>query len=159
MTKYFFDEREFVAFLHSQCGKTRNSLPHKYFTSNQLTVKFFSKTLIWRIFCEKTVAVNFRNYHTVRTLLWKLWNFTVTVFIQNFCQINVLLKNFTVNWFDEKICVAENLSFFHTLFRVAQCWKKRNFLSPKNISSNQLFSKFFSKNVSFTKFLQKSVIE
>ena len=34
--------------------------------------------------------------------LWKLQNFTATVFLQIFRQINVLLKNFTVNQFDEK---------------------------------------------------------
>ena len=32
-----------------------------------------------------------------------------------------------------------------------------NLLSPKNISSNKLFSNFFSKNVPFAKFLQKCV--
>ena len=37
----------------------------KIFTSNKLTVRFFSKTLIWRKFCEKTVAVNFRKFHSV----------------------------------------------------------------------------------------------
>ena len=41
-----------------------------------------------------------------------------------------------------------------TLFP-SQCGKTRNSLSPKNISSNQLFSNFLSKNVAFTKFLPK----
>ena len=36
-----------------------------------------------------------------------------------------------------------------------QCGKTKNLVSPKNISSNQLFSKFFSRNVTFTKFLPK----
>ena len=35
-----------------------------FFSSNQLRVKFFSKKLISRNFCEKMVAVNFRNFHT-----------------------------------------------------------------------------------------------
>ena len=39
--------------------------------------------------------------------------------------------------------------------RSTQCGKMKNLLPPKNISSNQLFSKFFSKNVAFTKFLPK----
>ena len=34
--------------------------------------------------------------------VWKLQNFTPTVFSQIFRQINVLLKDFTVNQFDEK---------------------------------------------------------
>ena len=38
---------------NAQCGKTRNSLPCKFFPSNQFIVKFFSKTLLWRNFCEK----------------------------------------------------------------------------------------------------------
>ena len=34
--------------------------------------------------------------------------------LQKFRQINVLLKNFTVNWFDEKkFCFIVNFSFFH----------------------------------------------
>ena len=37
----------------------------------------------------------------------------------------------------------------------SKCGKLKNLLSPKNISSNQLFSKFFSRNVTFTKFLPK----
>ena len=39
-----------------------------FFLSNQFIVKFFSKTLIWRNFCTKTVAVQFRNFHSVT--LW-----------------------------------------------------------------------------------------
>ena len=53
---------------HTQYGKTRNSLPampSKFFSSNQLRVKFFSKKLISRNFCEKMMAVKFRNFHTV----------------------------------------------------------------------------------------------
>ena len=38
---------------------------------------------------------------------------------------------------------------------VSQCGKMINLLSPKKISSNQLFSYFISKTVIFTKFLQK----
>ena len=35
-----------------------------FFLSNQFIVMFFSKKLIWRIFCEKTVAKKFRNFHS-----------------------------------------------------------------------------------------------
>ena len=34
-------------------------------------------------------------------------------FSQKFREINFLLKNFTLNWFDEKKCMAMNFSFFH----------------------------------------------
>ena len=37
----------------------------------------------------------------------------------------------------------------------SQCGKMRNSLSPKNISSNQLFSNLFSKSVTFTEILPK----
>ena len=46
------------------CGKTRKLL-YNFFSSKWFTVKFFSKTLIWRKMCEKTVALKFRNFHTV----------------------------------------------------------------------------------------------
>ena len=39
--------------IYTQCGKTRNSLPCKFFLSIKFVVKFYSKTLIWRNFCEK----------------------------------------------------------------------------------------------------------
>ena len=46
----------------------------------------------------------------------ELQNFTATVLSQKFRQFNVLLKNFTINWFDGKqICVAVIFSFFHTV--------------------------------------------
>ena len=49
----------------TQCGKTRNSLTYKFFSSNQFRLKLFSKKLLSRKFCEKTVAVKFCNFHTV----------------------------------------------------------------------------------------------
>ena len=60
-----------------QCGKTRNSLPCKFFSSNQFRVKFFSKKLLSRNFCEIIVAVKLRNFHTVwcNLLLWpRVWS-------------------------------------------------------------------------------------
>ena len=40
-----------------------------FFRQINLIVKFFSKTLIWRNFCEKTVAVKFWNFHSVCALV------------------------------------------------------------------------------------------
>ena len=57
--------RGFNTVFAAHYGKTRNSLPCNFFPSNQFVVKFFSKTLIWRNFCEKTVAMKFRNFHSV----------------------------------------------------------------------------------------------
>ena len=47
-----------------------------FFPSNQFIVKFFSKTLIWRNFCEKTVALKFRNFHSVirEELIWRIFS-------------------------------------------------------------------------------------
>ena len=41
-------------------------------TSNQFIVKFFSKTLIDGIFAKKTVAVKFRNFHSVSHFVEKI---------------------------------------------------------------------------------------
>ena len=54
--------------VHTLCTVWKNGkfTAMQFFPSNQFIVKFFSKTLIWRNFCEKTVAVKFRNFHSVR---------------------------------------------------------------------------------------------
>ena len=75
---------------------------------------------------------------------------SVTVFSWKFRQINVLLKNLTKLIWRKKSVVA-----YCGNYRNYLCVKMRMFLSPKNISSNQLFSTFFSKNVAFTEFLLK----
>ena len=40
--------------------------------------------------------------------VWKLLNFTATIFLQKFRESNY------INWFDEKICMAVNFCLFHT---------------------------------------------
>ena len=62
--------------------------------------------------------------------VWKLRNFTAI--LQNFRQINVLLKNFAINWFDGKeLCGSEFLVFPYCVdVPCAQCWKTRNSPSP-----------------------------
>ena len=47
-------------------------------------------------------------------ILWKFRNFTATVFSQKFRQINVLLKNFTINWFDGRKFAWQRISRFST---------------------------------------------
>ena len=58
----------------------------------------------------------------------------------------------------DMICLVQ-IDFWLTVWKfsveIAQCGKMKNLVSPKNISSNQLFSNFYSKNVTFTKFLPK----
>ena len=71
-------------------------------------------------------------------------------------QINYLVislvKPLLSQDFSEK-SETEFLQFPHCT--VSQCGKMKNLVSPKNISSNQLFSIFYSKNITFTKFLPK----
>ena len=68
-------------------------------------------------------------------------------------QISIRAKNSWKRRFEEK-----SIDFTEFLEKDAktQCGKPRYSLSsPKNISSNQLFSNLFSKTVTFTKFLLK----
>ena len=58
----------------SQCGKTWNSLPCNFFRQISFRVNFFSKKLIWWNFCEKIVAVKFRNFHSCAVLIEVLQN-------------------------------------------------------------------------------------
>ena len=55
-------------------------LPHNFFSSNQHRVKFFSKTLIWRKFYDKSVAVEF-----------PVWKREILSHQKFFCQINSLV--------------------------------------------------------------------
>ena len=64
--------------------------------------------------------------------VWKLRNFTATIFAQKFRESNFLLNTFTLNWFDEKICMSVNLSLFQRVV-----WKLQKF---------SLTSHFFRKN-------------
>ena len=96
-----------------------------------------------------------------------------TVFSQIFRQINVLLKNFTVNWFDEKFTLTQNffrqinylvILLVKSLFSRNFCQKRvtvnfRNFhtvLTEKKFREiNSLITSLFSKNVALTDFLSK----
>ena len=63
-----------------------------FFPLNQFIVKFFSKTLIWRNFCERSVY-KFRNFHSCcavlcDTTVWKFRKFSLTLFSQKFRESN-----------------------------------------------------------------------
>ena len=89
------------------------------FSWNQVFSNFFIKTLFSQLLAKKYIRVNFRNFHTMVQCAQcgKLQTFTATVYSQKFRQINVLLKNFTISWFDGKkiAWLAVNFSFFHTV--------------------------------------------
>ena len=71
--------------------------------------------------------------------MWKLQIFTATVYSQKFRQINVLLKNSSVNWFDGKNCVAENFAKIPSNWRFTKelycklIWRKK-FVWAENFS-------------------------
>ena len=59
---------KFPQFSHCGVHTVENRKIHchaNFFPSNHSIVKFFSKMLIWRNFCEKTLAVKFCDFHSV----------------------------------------------------------------------------------------------
>ena len=139
MTNYYFDESEFfkVKMCNAQCENYGTWIySHTWQKFRQTNV--FTNKLIWRkmfsvrkmeIYCHKHFNYNY------------------------FVKVTFLLKKILKSWFDEIFNGSQYFLFFHTV--TAQCGKMKNLVSPKNISSNQLFSDFFSKNVTFKKFLAK----
>ena len=113
--------------------------------------------MIWRnIFL---VIENFSFFHTVL----REHSVEITGILSHqkkFHEINssvtYLVKPLLSRNFCQK-CVRENSRNFYTVVS-AQFGKTRNSLSPKNISSNHLFSNLFSKTVIFTKFLRGSEV-
>ena len=98
---------------------------------------------------------NLWNYHTV---LWKFRNFTATIFSQKFRQINVWVKNFTINWFDGIKFSWQKISRFSTLW-MPQChsveftqflyhgfWKKNSVKTTSLVKSFTV--KLISRNIS-----------
>ena len=64
LTKYFFLWETKVFFFHSTVWKNKKLLWRKKCPSNQFSVKFLCKNLIWRNFWDKIEAVKLRNFHT-----------------------------------------------------------------------------------------------
>ena len=115
-------------------------------------------------------AVKFCNFNTV------LHSVEFTEFYCHMpchSQINDLLNNFTLSWFDEKNLRGSKISRFSTtqllctyaflLKKLLKNWFHEKYFqwgrislsSQKYISWNQFFSNFVRKNVTFTKFLPK----
>ena len=114
-------DSKFLQFTH--CAQCRNLqiFPHdflqKFCQINFFTVKLYCKS-IWRKIFE--VGKNFRSYHTlyvhVHTYCGNYGILMPPFFSEKFRESNVSLKkNFTLNWFDGKICIPVNFSFFHTV--------------------------------------------
>ena len=66
---------------------------------------------MWKNFFSYFHEIFAKNAYSA--LVWKLRNLTATIFSQKIREINFLLKNFNLSWFDEKkFCIAVNFSFF-----------------------------------------------
>ena len=99
--------------------------------------------------------------------MWKLRNFTATIFAQKCRESNFLSKSFTLNWFDEKILhgseflvfqIINKKSRFHEIFvkliynSLQNCWFYGNFVKTlQNKMAHTVKSKFLSflQNVVF----------
>ena len=119
-------------------------------------------TAIFREFNESsskllyTVAKSTRNYplewdynffafpnHILQFTVWKLRNFTATS--QKFCENNFLLKNFTLNWFDEKNCCVHIAMWnFRNLLSLTPFWQK--FRESNSFPQNFILNWFDEKN-------------
>ena len=98
LTEFLPKKRE-SKFAHAQCEQWKIWSHQKIFRQIAYLVLSKVKTLLWRHFCQKSVRINFRIFHTAcvwHTALWKFWNFTATILLQKFRQINFLLKKFTL---------------------------------------------------------------
>ena len=94
--------------------KIISSNPFRTFSVSSLLVK----TLLSRKFCQQHVRVNL----AYCIILWKLRNFTATVFSQKFRKIDVLLLYFAINQFDGiSLWGREFLVFPHCVF--VEKWK------------------------------------
>ena len=100
---------------------------------NQLFSNFFSKTVAFTKFLSKKSVRERLSIITTLWLstVWKLRNFTATIFSQKFRESNFLLINFTINWFDEKnLYGSEFLVFPHCeilvfgVSRIISTWLK-----------------------------------
>ena len=98
------------------------------------------------------VEENFWNFHAVT---FTSWNIIIYDFLkknrENTTLFILVVPKRVLSCYD-KNCFDEN-SLKYVLQIVLQYYSQYGKTSPKNISSNQLFSNYFSKNVTFTKFL------
>ena len=89
-TVYCVEKRE----IHSHIS------PKKYFVKSTTYLCIYLvislvKPLLSRIFCQKGVRINFRNFHTVQFVFWLVWNFRQV-------EDHLLSKYSTVNRFHGK---------------------------------------------------------
>ena len=115
----------------------KNISSNQLFGKNRYFHEIFTKNAWERILVISTLCT-----------VWKLRNFTATIFSQKFREINFLLKNFTLSWFDEKKLDGSEFLVFPHCVPVISTLRKRD--HAQKFPWNQLFSNFFSKYVDLT---------
>ena len=92
--------------------------------------------------------------------MWKLRNFTATIFLQNFRQINVFLKNFTVNQFDEKKNWWQWISRFSALCHVSFLFlHKKTIAKSPYLVINYILRILFSRIIFQPKSIENEVLD
>ena len=111
---YFYGKALLIRKYHNQCFEEAWFLrkitwkQHFSFSTLRLCKSDFTKIYYFDKHSDDVCVWN---------TVWKLRNFTATIFSQKFREINFLLKNFTLSWFDEKkLDGSEFLVFPHCVF-------------------------------------------
>ena len=83
--------------MHTVWKNEKFTLIKDFFPSNQLYSDILSRcaALLSRNCCQKSVRVNSRNFHIVHVTVWKLREFTLTFFWQQFRESNGFTKEIT----------------------------------------------------------------
>ena len=115
--------------------KSKKFTDTHFFSSNQFSVSFLCKKLIWRNFCDTIVSVKFRTLHcgNYRNLLSRFFD-------KNFVKATHLLNKILNSWFDGKNSGESIFSFFHSVFRKLHSVQKYYKTRSRFIRKNQHFS-------------------
>ena len=128
--------------MYVQCGKTRNSLPCKFFSVKSI----YSKTLSLRNFCEKTWQQN-----PEISTVWKFESFSATKILRE-----IICGNFWHKiWFDRKLLEFPYLicflSFKSRVFRdekldreIAQVEAEVKIIQAQNLLEKKQHSKWIN---------------
>ena len=133
MTKYFFDEREFLVFPYCDCG-TYGNLLSRLFEKNFVKVTFSLKKLLKNWFHGKKFRWEriLRFPHCALCTVWKLRKFSLTLFWQKFRETNSLTKEITKELVSrKKFSVRENFTFFHTVATSLRRGKNEKFTATQ----------------------------
>ena len=102
-----------------QCGKTKNALPSKLFSSNQLRVKFFSKRVSFTEFLSKKVWERISRFSKMESHRGSYRNLLSHCFDKDYVKATMALRSYWVdltNYFWK-----ERISRFSTLWMWKWC--------------------------------------